>query len=182
MVKKFTHNYVKCIVFLSFLFNAKNTFSQASPHLQVVKNYVSAHQQQLGISQKDVESVALTYEYTDPGSGIQHIYSTQKLNGLTITESNFALHIAGATQTETNKLIAIGKYKTIPVNAAFSATLSAAALSAAVFVVFFAVAMYEIFFCCEKRYSPIAIAPAIIIFLFIFGKFKIFYWNNNNNT
>lgn len=119
MAKKFTRKNVKLIALFSFWFYSFNAVSQTST--QLLKDYATAHQQQLGISASDVESVALTYEYTDPGSGIKHIYSNQKLNGLTVTESNFSLHISGATQTETNKLIALGKYKIVPVNAGFSA-------------------------------------------------------------
>lgn len=124
MIKKITPKNIKSLAFLSFLsllFCITDAFSQKTAHLKLLKDFVSSRQQQLGISQKDVESVEMTYEYTDPGSGIQHIYSTQKLNGLTITETNFALHTSGTAQTETNKLIAIGKYKTVPVNVTFSA-------------------------------------------------------------
>lgn len=120
MMKQFTQK-LALILLISLFFNAFTSFSQKITHLQSIKNYLSVRQKQLGLSQKDVESIALTYEYTDPGTGIQHTYSAQKLNGLTITDANFALHTAGTAQTETNKLIAIDKYKTVPVNAAVSA-------------------------------------------------------------
>lgn len=121
MKRKITLLSLKFISLFSFLFYTINGFSQKSDHLQQLKDYVSAHQTQLGITKKDVESLSVTHQYTDPASGIQHIYSTQKLSGLTITESNFALHTIDGVQTETNKLVALSNYKTLPLNAAFSA-------------------------------------------------------------
>src|ERR1700759_2615893 len=87
-------------------------FSQNNQQaLQVLKQYVSSHKQSLGIDQKDADNLFITYDYVDKSTGINHIYAAQKLNGLTIINSDFSLHTLDAKQIVANHLISTAKYK-----------------------------------------------------------------------
>ena len=97
------------------------SYSQNSAVLLTLKQYATAHQARLGISQKDVESLFLTYEYVDKTTHIHHMYATQKLNGLTVAGSNFSLHTIADVQTDASRLVATGKYKINSIVAATSA-------------------------------------------------------------
>src|ERR1041385_4307168 len=79
------------------------TYPQNSSALLTVKQYVQNHKVKLGVTDKDVASLFLTYEYVDKTTGIHHMYATQRINGLTVTGSNFSLHTTGSMQTDANR-------------------------------------------------------------------------------
>lgn len=121
---------MSCALF--FVLIANNSFSQKTPALSVLKNYVAQNKEKLKLSDKDIESLAVTYDYKDANTGIQHIYATQKLNGLTVTGSNFSLHLQDAKQIEANHLVSFAKYKVVPVNVAKSSQEAVNALMDAI--------------------------------------------------
>ncbi|HXL57381.1 MAG TPA: M36 family metallopeptidase, partial [Chitinophagaceae bacterium] len=112
------HLYSSILMGIVFFFasSSKSLFSQKLPALSVLKNYVYQNKERLGVTDKDVENLFVTYDYTDEATGIQHIYSTQKLNGLTIAGSNFALHVYDTKQAASNRLIALSKYNVLSPN------------------------------------------------------------------
>ncbi len=119
----------KCLHFIAFILLSlvvQTTFAQQSQALTQIKNYAISHQKQLSISPKDVEGLFVTRDYKDASTGIQHIYSVQKFNGLTVIGSSFSLHVTGAIQTHANRLLSLDKYRTLPVNAAVPATTAIA--------------------------------------------------------
>ncbi len=103
---------------LGFLFclclKTSLSFTQNQSEIVLIKQYVLQHKDKLKISSKDVESLFETYNYIEKGSGIQHIYATQKINGLTITNTNFSLHRIGGFQSDASRLISTEKYKIQP--------------------------------------------------------------------
>src|SRR5207244_2862380 len=78
------------IVLLTFNFSA---LAQSDP-IQLVQQKLSADKSSLKLTDQDIGSIVLKNEYTDPASGIRHIYTEQKLNGLSVTGSNYSLHIS----------------------------------------------------------------------------------------
>src|SRR5438045_2475506 len=107
-------SFIIALLILQFTFS--HTFAQQTPTLTLLKQYATNHQKQLAVSAKDIDALFVTSQYTDATTGIQHIYSVQKLNGFTITGSSFSLHIAGAMQTHANRLLALAKYRILPAN------------------------------------------------------------------
>ena len=113
MKQKFTQTFLG--LFFSFCLVTTFSFSQNQNEISVVKQYALQHKDKLKISPKDVESLFETYAYVEKSSGIQHIYATQKLNGLTVTNTNFSLHSIRNFQSDASRLISAAKYKILPV-------------------------------------------------------------------
>ena len=112
MKQNYTKAFHRLIISLFGLMHAVVCFTQSNQQaLQVLKQYVSVHTQSLGITEKDAENLFVTYNYVDKSTGIQHIYAAQKLNGLTIINSDFSLHTLNAKQIVANHLISTAKYK-----------------------------------------------------------------------
>jgi len=114
------------ITFFFFLFFFHTSFAQQTTSLTLLKQYAITHQQQLAISPKDVEGLFVTSEYTDATTGIRHIYSVQKLNGLAITGSSFSLHASGTSKVHASRLLALAKSRILPVTLAVPATTAIA--------------------------------------------------------
>src|ERR1700750_2152556 len=112
MKQNYTKAFHRLIILLFGLMQGTLCFTQNNQQaLQALKQYVSSHKQNLGIDQKDADNLFITYDYVDKSTGINHIYAAQKLNGLTIINSDFSLHTLDAKQIVANHLIATAKYK-----------------------------------------------------------------------
>ncbi len=96
------------LLFLSFLILPGVSFcAESAAALACSNNMCLITRNQLGVTARDAESLFVTYDYTDKATGIQHIYSTQKLNGLTITNSQFSLTCHNGYQFDANRLLAL---------------------------------------------------------------------------
>ncbi len=115
-----------------FTFITLRSFTQRQDVAAQLKQYATKHQQELSILPKDIESLFVTYQYTDAATGIQHIYSTQKLNGLTITNTSFSLHTAGTQQMHASRLLSLAAYKVAPVAVSVGSQAAVAALMSSV--------------------------------------------------
>src|SRR5436305_1207151 len=112
MKQNYTKAFHSLIILLFGLMQGALCFAQNNQQaLQVLKQYVILHSQSLGIAEKDADNLFVTYVYTDRSTGIQHIYAAQKLNGLTVINSDFSLHTLNAKQIVANHLISATKYK-----------------------------------------------------------------------
>ncbi len=110
------------IILLCLLIPSFFSFSQNKPAaLELLKQYAVEHKQSLGIEQNDAANLFVTYDYIDKSTGIQHIYAAQKLNGLTIINTDFSLHTSNNIQLTSSHLIMFAKYKTHPVGATVNA-------------------------------------------------------------
>ena len=69
----------------------------------------------MGLAATEADNLMITHDYMDESTGIRHIYATQKLNGLTITNSSFALHANDKYQAEADRLVRFTTYATAPV-------------------------------------------------------------------
>ncbi len=110
MKKHFTH-LLRLLLCTGVCYITFKASSQDQSFLPELKQYALQRKDQFHIVQKDVESMFVTFSYTDKTTGIQHAYATQKINGLTVTNTSFSLHTLGNAQSATNKLIALSSYK-----------------------------------------------------------------------
>ncbi len=63
-----------------------------------------------------VQSVFISKTYNDASTGIRHIYAHQKINGLTVVGSNFALHATTLKKVPINQLADLQKISVTPVS------------------------------------------------------------------
>src|SRR5438552_1592773 len=121
MKQKFT----QALLGLSFSFClcliTSMSFTQNQNEIIIIKQYALQHKDKLKISAKDVESLFETHSYIEKSSGIQHVYATQKINGLIVTGTNFSLHQFANFQSDASHLISAEKYKIAPVAVSVSA-------------------------------------------------------------
>ncbi|MDB5191797.1 MAG: arginyl aminopeptidase, partial [Segetibacter sp.] len=109
------------VLFLALLIVlCSRSFGQDHTVLQKVKNYITENQVRLGIAPEDLGTLAVSHEYTDESTGIHHIYATQKINGLVVTNTNFSLHSSPKKSVETNQLIATKSVSIRPINVSVS--------------------------------------------------------------
>ncbi|MBV9962589.1 MAG: M36 family metallopeptidase, partial [Parafilimonas sp.] len=122
MKQNYTKAFHKLIILLICLTQVFLGLSQNNQQaFQALKQYVSSHKQSLGIDEKDAENLFVTYDYVDKSTGIRHIYAAQKLNGLTVINTDFSLHTSGVKQFVANHLISTAKYKANPVAVSINA-------------------------------------------------------------
>jgi extracellular elastinolytic metalloproteinase len=114
------------------VFINSNLFSQDFSSLQKIKNFASANQQKLGFAPGDVSTLSITHEYIDDATGIHHIYATQKINGLTINNTNLSLHTYGDKDVDASQLISLKDYNIKPVSVAISSANAISRLMQAV--------------------------------------------------
>lgn len=105
-----------------FVLFAKQSYSQETVALQKLKTYASENKARLGLSPADISTLIVSKEYTDPTTGIHHIYGTQKLNGLVIVNSNFSLHTVGEKNFEASQLVPTNSYAIKPASAAINSS------------------------------------------------------------
>ena len=100
-----------------FLFLAVTQgFAQKQPAVETVRRFANANLEKLSLRAGDVQNLAVTHDYIDASTGIEHIYATQKINGLSVTGSNLSLHTKGAKIFETNNLVPITSYSVRPIS------------------------------------------------------------------
>ena len=68
------------------------TPSPADP-LDIAKQYMTSHAEELGLLAADVSNIAVTDRYTDSDSGITHIYLGQLYKGLEVSNANFVVNV-----------------------------------------------------------------------------------------
>ena len=71
----------------------------------------------LNLRAKDVQNLIVRLDYVDALTGIEHIYATQKIRGLSVPGSNLSLHTKGARVIESNNSIPTASYSIKPINA-----------------------------------------------------------------
>jgi extracellular elastinolytic metalloproteinase len=103
------------ILSVLFLFST-HAYSQMQTSLQKLKSYVAQHQGRLGFTPNDISTLAISHEYTDASTGIHHIYASQKINGLTVTNASFSLHAGPQKSVESNQFISTAKVSVKPVS------------------------------------------------------------------
>lgn len=94
-----------------FLFAGQVCGQQA---LQKLKTYAQVNQKKLGIGEADIATISVTHDYVDASTGVQHIYASQKINGLQIVNSNFSLHTNSSQSFSSNQLVSTVNYKVNP--------------------------------------------------------------------
>jgi uncharacterized repeat protein (TIGR01451 family) len=105
-----------------FLILSLSAFPQDIIALQKMKSFVAENKTKLGVSDADIATLSLTHEYTDESTGIHHAYATQKLNGLVIANSHFALHSSGSKNFDAGEIISLKKYSVKQPTAAISSS------------------------------------------------------------
>ncbi len=110
---------VSALAFLVFSLFFRSQ-AQAQSGLEKIKQFAVENRQRLSLSDEDISSLVVNHEYTDHSTGIQHIYATQKINGLTVVNSSFALHATAKASMETNQLISIKSLNVRPVTTSVS--------------------------------------------------------------
>ncbi|MDQ6814799.1 MAG: M36 family metallopeptidase, partial [Bacteroidota bacterium] len=100
------------VVFLTF---TTNTFCQTLSSTNLLKKYVERNGQKWGLLANEAQNLVVTKEYVDNTTGIQHIYATQSLNGLTIAGTSFSLHTTANKQVDANNLVPVSEFKVNPV-------------------------------------------------------------------
>ncbi|MCW3080129.1 MAG: hypothetical protein JWR87_1559 [Segetibacter sp.] len=121
MMQKLLFRIRSTVSFLFFIFFLSTpTFSQEAMSLQKLKTYTVENKDKLGLSDQDISSLVVNYEYTDHSTGIHHIYATQKINGLTVTNSAFSLHSSAKKSFESNQIVPLKSTSIKPVNIGIS--------------------------------------------------------------
>ena len=107
----------KCPYFLwIFLFLAvTHGFAQKQHAVETVRRFANSNLEKLSLRAGDVQNLTVTHDYVDASTGIEHIYATQKINGLSVTGSNLSLHTKGARVIESNNLVPITSYSVRPI-------------------------------------------------------------------
>ena len=75
-----------------------------------------------------MQNLAINHEYVDVSTGIEHIYATQKIGGLSVSGSNLSLHTKGVRVIESNNLILIASHSVKPINASVTSLQATQAL------------------------------------------------------
>src|SRR5690606_5111756 len=84
--------------------------------------YVAANQQRLGLSEADIATLRVSHDYTDISTGIQHIYASQRINGLEVVNTHFSLHTNAAKSFSSNQLISTSAFRMKPVSVSISSS------------------------------------------------------------
>ena len=58
-----------------------------------VRSYFTTHATQYGLQAAELNSIKITSDYTEPVTGIRHIYVQQQFNGLDVVNASAALHL-----------------------------------------------------------------------------------------
>ncbi len=103
------------LAFLLFLLSNGKLLSQETSSSDLLKSFVSSNYERLGVAAADAQTLLPTFDYTDPSTGIRHVYATQVLNGLSITNSSFSLHVFGQRKVEANNMVSTKQYVVKPV-------------------------------------------------------------------
>ncbi len=95
------------------LFCFSTAHAQAVNAENEIKNYLKT---EMSLPENMVQSVFISKTYNDASTGIRHIYAHQKINGLTIIGSNFALHTTSLKKVPVNELVDLQKISVRPVS------------------------------------------------------------------
>jgi extracellular elastinolytic metalloproteinase len=90
--------------------------AQQKASLEKLKSYLNANQQKLKLSTEDLNTLSITHEYTDYSTGVEHVFASQKINGLTVTNAGFSLHTSNTTTMDVNQLVSATSYRIKPVS------------------------------------------------------------------
>ncbi len=113
----------KMSIFLSIcicLFSL-SSFAQDNHSLLQVKDFLQLKKSSVGLTDEDISSLSVKKEFIGAGTGIKHIYAEQKLNGLSITGTNYSLHVLGNKKVDAFGLISLQKYKSKALQTSISA-------------------------------------------------------------
>src|SRR5262245_60518453 len=61
---------------------------KVGPALNVALDFLSSHAGKLGVNPEDVSDARISDQYTDPSSGITHLYLKQQVNGLDVINAD----------------------------------------------------------------------------------------------
>ena len=79
-------------------------------------------------NQKISESVNITKDYTDKTTGVRHIYANQQINGITVADGAYSLHITNEKSTAADNMLDVGQISVKPLNILINATTAAQTL------------------------------------------------------
>ena len=75
-----------------------------------------------------MQNLIVRLDYVDASTGIEHIYATRKISGLSVPGSNLSLHTKGARVIESNNSIPTASYSVKPINASITSLQAIQAL------------------------------------------------------
>ncbi len=107
------------IIFLILFFFAGKAVAQNFDGQTELRSYL---QKELLLPENIVQTVYVSRAYDDAFTGIKHIYANQKINGLTITQANFALHVSDVKKININQLLDFKEWNVKPLNVSVPAT------------------------------------------------------------
>ena len=84
---------------------------------ETVRQFANANLEKLSLRVGNVQNLIVRLDYVDASTGIEHIYATQKISGLSVPGSNLSLHTKGARVIESNNSIPTASYSVKPINA-----------------------------------------------------------------
>ncbi len=103
------------------------SFAQFADAKKVVQQYLTSKKSDKP-DQKTIESINITRDYVDVTTGIRHIYANQQVNGLTLNESVYGLHLTSSQMFDANNLIPLNKVSILPVTVKTTANTAVEAL------------------------------------------------------
>ena len=95
-------------IFSFLLFILIHGNAQLVKEQEILKNHLK---NDLLLSEDVVNSVKVSRAYTDPSSGIEHMYAYQTLNGISVTGSYFAMHSSGLKRVDVNQLYKLKEWQ-----------------------------------------------------------------------
>ncbi len=93
----------------------QSTYAQFADAKKIVQQYLTTKANDK-LDQQTIESINVTRDYVDVTTGIRHIYANQQVNGLTLNESVYGLHLTSSQMFDANNLIPLSKVSILPLS------------------------------------------------------------------
>lgn len=94
----------------------------------LIQNHLRQKTGTLKPNERTIESITVVNDYVERGTGIRHIYASQKVNGLTVSDGAYSLHIKGVRTVDASNIIDLGSLPVKPVSTSISAETAIQAL------------------------------------------------------
>src|SRR5687767_11018722 len=96
-------------------------YGQQTDGRSLIQNHLRQQAGSLQLSERTIESIDVTNDYIERGTGIRHIYAHQKINGLTVLDGAYSFHIKGTRTVDASNLVDLNTVQVLPVSISVTA-------------------------------------------------------------